>query len=85
MGALDLLSSTGFVNYFGKWTNLEMVEIPPLILKKGKTYISLYGLSYINDKRLARMIRDGKVLYFLYFLIRLKTTLGFTAVLKLRL
>ncbi|XP_043469507.1 double-strand break repair protein MRE11 [Leptopilina heterotoma] len=58
-GSLDLLSETGLVNYFGKWTNLEKVEIPPLILKKGNTYISLYGLSYINDKRLARLMRDG--------------------------
>ncbi|XP_051169913.1 double-strand break repair protein MRE11 [Leptopilina boulardi] len=58
-GSLDLLSETGLVNYFGKWTNLEKVEIAPLILKKGQTYISLYGLSYINDKRLARLMRDG--------------------------
>lgn len=58
-GSLDVLSETGLVNYFGKWTNLEKVEIPPLILKKGNTYISLYGLSYINDKRLARLMRDG--------------------------
>ncbi|XP_031845471.1 double strand break repair nuclease mre11 isoform X1 [Nomia melanderi] len=61
VGSMDLLSASGFVNYFGKWTSLSKITIPPLILKKGENYIALYGLSYINDQRLSRLLRDYKV------------------------
>ena len=61
IGSMDLLSTSGLVNYFGKWTNLTKVVIPPLILKKGSTHIAIYGLSYINDQRLSRLLRDSKV------------------------
>lgn len=58
---MDVLSATGLVNYFGKWTDLTHVEISPIILKKRNTHVALYGLSYINDQRLSRLYRDEKV------------------------
>lgn len=58
---MDLLSVSGLINYFGKWTDLNQITIPPLIVKKGETHIALYGLSYINDQRLSRLFRDSKV------------------------
>ncbi|EFN86093.1 Double-strand break repair protein MRE11 [Harpegnathos saltator] len=61
VGSMDVLSATGFVNYFGKWTDLTRVVMPPIILKKRNTHIALYGLSYINDQRLSRLYRDDKV------------------------
>lgn len=61
VGSIDVLSATGLVNYFGKWTDLTRVVIPPLILKKRNTHVALYGLSYINDQRLSRLYRDEKV------------------------
>lgn len=61
IGSLDLLSVTGLVNYFGKWTNLSEVKVLPLLFKKGCTHLALYGLSYIKDQRLSRLLRDGKV------------------------
>ncbi|KAL6445377.1 hypothetical protein ACFW04_002289 [Cataglyphis niger] len=61
VGSMDVLSATGLVNYFGKWTDLTRVVIPPLILKKRNTHVALYGLSYINDQRLSRLYRDEKV------------------------
>ena len=61
IGSMDLLSTSGLVNYFGKSTSLTKVVIPPLILKKGSTHIAIYGLSYINDQRLSRLLRDDKV------------------------
>lgn len=61
VGSIDILSATGFVNYFGKWTDLTRVVIPPIILKKRNTHVALYGLSYINDQRLSRLYRDEKV------------------------
>ncbi|XP_012285624.1 double-strand break repair protein MRE11 [Orussus abietinus] len=61
VGSLDLLAVSGLVNYFGKWTDLTRVIIPPLIFKKGKSHVALYGLSYLNDQRLSRLFRDFKV------------------------
>ncbi|XP_076239409.1 double strand break repair nuclease mre11 [Calliopsis andreniformis] len=61
VGSMDLLSVSGLINYFGKWTDLTQVSISPLILKKGETHVALYGLSYINDQRLSRLLRDFKV------------------------
>ncbi|GIY60226.1 double-strand break repair protein MRE11 [Caerostris extrusa] len=59
--SLDLLSATGLVNYFGKCTELDNVNISPLMLQKGKTKLCLYGLGSIRDERLHRMYLDGKV------------------------
>lgn len=64
VGSMDVLSATGLVNYFGKWTDLTRVVISPLILKKRNTHVALYGLSYINDQRLSRLYRDEKVRIF---------------------
>ncbi|XP_031773373.1 double-strand break repair protein MRE11 [Apis florea] len=61
IGSMDLLSVSGLINYFGKWTDLTKINIPPLIIKKGETHIALYGLSYINDQRLSRLLRDFKI------------------------
>ena len=36
--ALDLLSAAGLVNYFGKHTSLEHIDISPVLLRKGKLY-----------------------------------------------
>lgn len=33
LSALDLLSSTGLVNYFGKWQSLLEVNLDPIILQ----------------------------------------------------
>ena len=58
---MDLLSVSGLINYFGKWTDLTKINVSPITIKKGETYLALYGLSYINDQRLSRLLRDFKV------------------------
>lgn len=58
---MDILSSMGLVNYFGKQTNLEELKIPPILLKKGSNKLALYGLSHIRDERLERLFKNGKV------------------------
>jgi len=64
--ALDILSSVGLINHFGKCTDLSKVELKPLLLKKGASCLALYGLGHIKDQRLARLIRDNKVTNFQY-------------------
>lgn len=61
ISSLDLLSASGLVNYFGKWTDLTQVEISPLLMRKGVTRLALYGLSHLKDERLARLFMDYKV------------------------
>lgn len=61
MSALDLLSVSGFVNYFGKWTDLNKVKVYPLMLQKGATKLAIYGLSHIKDDRLYRLMKHNEV------------------------
>ncbi|CAG9837965.1 unnamed protein product [Diabrotica balteata] len=61
ISALDIISTSGLVNYFGRWENLDKVDITPILLQKGKSKLALYGLSHIRDERLGRLFLDGKV------------------------
>ncbi|XP_055382702.1 double-strand break repair protein MRE11 [Condylostylus longicornis] len=61
LSSLDILSTNGLVNYFGKSTDSQKIIINPILLKKGETQLALYGLSHIRDVRLARLFRDSKV------------------------
>ncbi|XP_034825398.1 double-strand break repair protein MRE11 [Maniola hyperantus] len=61
VSSLDILSITGLVNYFGRWTDYTHVRISPVLIRKGDTKLSLYGLSHIKDQRLARLFLEKKV------------------------
>lgn len=63
LSSLDLLSSTGLINYFGKWTDLENISIKPLLMRKGQTKLAIYGLSHIHDNRLCRLFLNSKVIF----------------------
>lgn len=60
VATLDILSASGLINYFGKWTDLTQIQISPILLQKGTSRLALYGLSYIKDERLSRLFRDRK-------------------------
>eukprot|EP00052_Salpingoeca_macrocollata_P023144 m.202966 g.202966 ORF g.202966 m.202966 type:complete len:723 (-) comp21968_c0_seq5:183-2351(-) len=59
--ALDLLSVSNMVNYFGKASAVDSIEISPILLQKGRAKLALYGLGAIRDERLHRTFLDGKV------------------------
>jgi len=61
LAALDLLSVTNFVNYFGKAEKVDDVTIKPILIRKGSTNVALYGLGNIRDERLNRMWTKHKV------------------------
>ncbi|CAH2092327.1 unnamed protein product [Euphydryas editha] len=63
VSSLDILSISGLVNYFGKWTDYTQVRISPVLLQKGETKLSLYGLSHLKDQRLARLFAEKKVTF----------------------
>lgn len=56
--ALDVLSSTGLVNYFGHWRGLDKIQVTPVILQKNNTKIALYGLNHIPDRRLNHLMNS---------------------------
>lgn len=61
LSAMDILSSSGLVNYFGKWQSLQEVTLDPILLQKNQTKIALYGLSHIPDRRLYNLFKEKKV------------------------
>ncbi|KAJ1648782.1 meiotic recombination [Dispira simplex] len=63
LSAIDLLSTTGLVNYFGKNEQVDRISIPPLLLRKGCTMLALYGLGNIRDERLHRTFVAGQVTF----------------------
>lgn len=61
LSALDLLATNGLINYFGKCSDLTKVTVDPILLRKGRTQLGLYGLSHLHDNRLSRLFDDEKV------------------------
>ncbi|XP_045212304.2 double-strand break repair protein MRE11-like isoform X2 [Mercenaria mercenaria] len=59
--SLDLLHSAGYVNYFGKTTSLDKIQVSPLLFQKGNTKLAMYGLGAIRDERLHRMFLHENV------------------------
>ncbi|CAG8706624.1 8074_t:CDS:2, partial [Scutellospora calospora] len=59
--ALDVLSVSGLVNYFGKVNAVENIVVKPILLRKGRTTLALYGLGNVRDQRLHRLFTDNAV------------------------
>ncbi|PKA59958.1 Double-strand break repair protein MRE11 [Apostasia shenzhenica] len=61
LSAIDILSACNLVNYFGKMalggSGVGQITLHPILVKKGTTSLSLYGLGNIRDERLNRMFQ----------------------------
>eukprot|EP00947_MAST-08B_sp_MAST-8B-sp1_P000686 g686.t1 len=64
LSALDLLSVTNLLNYFGKCEKVDDIELYPILMRKGTTQVALYGLGSMRDERLNRMFQQQKVRFF---------------------
>lgn len=69
--ALDVLSVSGVLNYFGK-VDLAAdegqaeqadkgIRIKPILLRKGETSLALYGVGNVRDARMHYELRSNKV------------------------
>lgn len=56
LSVVDVLATSGLINYFGKVTDMSDVRLSPLLLRKGRTLLAIYGLGWIRDERLHRFI-----------------------------
>lgn len=61
LSAIDILSTAGLVNYFGKSREVDDITMMPVLLKKGSTQLALYGLGNMRDERLHRTFLSHKV------------------------
>lgn len=66
----DLLHASNYVNYFGKHLNLtdkgqKKIVVKPIIFQKNKlsTRLAIYGLGFIKDAKLHRMLQENLVIF----------------------
>ncbi|KAJ6625057.1 DNA repair exonuclease [Mycena sp. CBHHK59/15] len=71
--ALDMLSVTGLINYMGK-IDLPLsdadapntgIAVRPVLLRKGNTYLGLYGIGNVKDQRMHFELRSNRVRMFM--------------------
>jgi len=62
--SLDLLQTSGLLNYYGRTPEADRLEIKPVLLQKGQTKLALYGMSNVRDERLYHTFRDHNVKFF---------------------
>ncbi|KAI5299005.1 hypothetical protein KEM56_003603, partial [Ascosphaera pollenicola] len=62
--ALDILQVAGLLNYYGRTPESDNIQVKPVLLRKGRTHLALYGMSNVRDQRLFHTFRDGKVKFF---------------------
>ena len=58
---IDLMNSNNYVNYFGKVTNIEDIEVQPILYVKGQTKLALYGIGHMKDERLNIAFESRKI------------------------
>jgi double-strand break repair protein MRE11 len=58
---IDHLAAASLLNHFGTCTDLNGFEIRPVLFRKGKTLLAIYGLGAMKDQRLYRLMREDKV------------------------
>ncbi|KAF8504193.1 Metallo-dependent phosphatase-like protein [Hysterangium stoloniferum] len=73
LSALDLLSVTGVINYIGKSdlepndndNNSTGLAIKPVLLRKGRTRLGMYGIGNVKDTRMHYELRSNRVRMFM--------------------
>ena len=63
LSVIDILSLNGLVNYFGKSSQVDKVEVEPVVLRKGDNIIALYGLGAMRNERLYRTFVQNNVTF----------------------
>ncbi|VDK46254.1 unnamed protein product [Anisakis simplex] len=61
LSALDLLHEAGLINLFGKFEEIDKFVVSPVLLRKGKTNLAIYGIGSQRDDRLCRAFREGEI------------------------
>lgn len=59
---LDVLHSSGLINYFGKVDNVDDIELHPILIQSDRK-VAIFGLGHIKDRRVYRTFLKGNVKY----------------------
>lgn len=59
--AINLMQNANYVNYIYAQFVDGVMEVRPIILKKGSTLLAIYGLGHIKDERLNRMFKENAI------------------------
>lgn len=61
LASLDILQTSGLINYFGRQAEADKITVKPILMQKGTTKLALYGLSNVRDERLFQTFRTNNV------------------------
>ena len=59
ISAVDQFKIASFINYFGKVRDVEDFVVEPILFERNGAKLALYGIGYINDKRLNLSMKSG--------------------------
>lgn len=57
---LDVLHSSGLINYFGRVEQVDEIEVVPILIE-GSRKVAIYGIGHIKDRRIQRTFLNNKV------------------------
>jgi double-strand break repair protein MRE11 len=63
LASIDVLSAANLINHFGKSSTVDDITVYPVLLRKGRTRLAIYGMGHIRDERLHRVFVAKKVRY----------------------
>lgn len=61
LSSLNILSSAGLINYFGRTGSEMPIMVHPILMTKGRANLALYGISHIHDNRFARLLIEKSI------------------------
>lgn len=61
--SMDQLGANSYINYFGKVTNIESIEVEPVLLTKRDTKLAIYGIGHIKDMRLNMAFQKNQITF----------------------
>lgn len=64
LSPLDILQAAGLLNYWGTVPDSDEIRIRPLLLRKGRTKVALYGLGHVREERLYTTWQVEKRVFF---------------------
>lgn len=59
---LDVLHSSGLINYFGRVDSVDDIELHPILVQNDKK-VAIFGLGHIKDRRVYKTFLKGNITY----------------------
>ncbi|KAM0673116.1 hypothetical protein GVAV_003462 [Gurleya vavrai] len=61
--SLEILKAGGLINYIGKFSSIESLEIEPVLINQNDRKVAIYGIGNIKDKRLYKLFMEDKIVF----------------------